>query len=90
MGVLDALLYLKGLFNESIFTVPDNLNNWLITIAFIFTLVFVEWLQRDKEHALELHDIKMSRPLRWSFYVIIFFTIFWYGGSQQDFIYFQF
>ena len=89
-SVTDALLYLKGLFNKSILSVPINLNNWLITLASIFTLVFVEWLQRDKEHALELHDIKMSRPLRWSVYVIIFFVIFWYGGSQQDFIYFQF
>tara|TARA_R110002111_G_scaffold142184_1_gene208192 strand:+ start:781 stop:2223 length:1443 start_codon:yes stop_codon:yes gene_type:complete len=89
-SVTDALLYIKGFFNKSILTIPDNLNNWLISLFFIFVLVFVEWLQREKEHALELGSAKVSRYLRWSFYVIIFFVIFWYGGSQQDFIYFQF
>ncbi len=90
-SVTDAILYLKGLVSKSIFSVPDNLNSWLITIFFIFVLIFTEWLQREKQHALELGDAnKIPRYLRWCFYVIIFFTIFWYGGSEQDFIYFQF
>jgi hypothetical protein len=89
-SVSDALLYIKGMFNESIITIPDNLTNWLISLFFIFVLVFVEWLQREKEHALELHNLNISRNFRWSFYVLIFFTIFWYGGDTAEFIYFQF
>ncbi|GGZ70364.1 MBOAT family O-acyltransferase [Algibacter mikhailovii] len=89
-SVADAFLYLKGIFNNSIFTVPDKFNNWLITLCFIFVLVFIEWLQREKEHTLELQNTNIPSYLRRSFYLIIFFTIFWFGGSQQDFIYFQF
>ncbi len=89
-SVTDAFLYLKRLFSKTIFDIPDDFNTWLITLAFVLTLVFVEWLQRDKEHALELQNSNISRSFRWSLYVIIFFAIFWYGGSQQDFIYFQF
>ncbi|WJJ95487.1 MBOAT family O-acyltransferase [Algibacter luteus] len=89
-SVSDAILYLNGLFDISIFTIPENLNEWILTLVFILALVVVEWLQREKEHALELYNTKMSKQLRWSFYLIIFFIIFWYGGTQQDFIYFQF
>jgi len=89
-SVTDALLYLKGVFNKSILSIPDKLNNWLITLFFIFVLVFVEWIQRDKEHALEIRNSNVPRYFRWSFYVIIFFVIFWFGGTEQDFIYFQF
>lgn len=89
-SVKDALLYIKGLCNKTILTIPIEFNDWLITLVFILVLVFVEWLQRDKEHALEFQNSNISRYLRWSLYVIIFFSIFWYGGSQQDFIYFQF
>lgn len=89
-SVTDALLYLKGILSKTLFAIPDNFNDWLLTLAFVAALVVIEWLQRDKEHALELYGSNIPKYLRWGFYTIIFFTIFWYGGSQQDFIYFQF
>ena len=57
-------------------------------IIYISLFVVVEWLQRDKEHALQLG--KSPRVLRWSFYYLLVFVIFWFGGEQQEFIYFQF
>ncbi|GGD10016.1 MBOAT family O-acyltransferase [Hyunsoonleella pacifica] len=89
-SVTDAFLYLRGVLSITFFTIPVDFNDWLITFAFVIALVVIEWLQRDKEHALELFGTNIPKYMRWSFYVIIFFTIFWYGGSQQDFIYFQF
>ena len=65
---------------------------WVTTshILLVILLVVVEWLQRDKLHALEIDQIKMPGALRWASYYFIIFLIFYFSGSQQDFIYFQF
>lgn len=59
-------------------------------VALIILLVIVEWLQRDKQHALELSKVKIPRLVRWGYYYFIVFLIFYFSGTQQDFIYFQF
>ncbi|MBQ7421418.1 MAG: MBOAT family protein [Prevotella sp.] len=61
-------------------------------VLFCFLFLFVEWLQRDKQHALQL---PASRPfnhqiVRWCIYYLIVFAIIKYGGWSQTFIYFQF
>jgi len=55
-------------------------------------LLFVEWLQRDKQHALQFPDTKFfnKRVVRWGLYYLIIMIIFVKMGSSQTFIYFQF
>lgn len=55
-------------------------------------LFFVEWLQRDKQHALQFPDNKFFniRLIRWSLYVAIYIVIVFFTGKSQTFIYFQF
>ena len=55
-------------------------------------LLFVEWLQRDKQHALELSNsgIFRYRAARWALYYLLIILIINYSGSSQSFIYFQF
>lgn len=56
-------------------------------------LMGVEWLQRDKQHALQLPEnrgVFRSRAARWMLYLFLFFVILLYRGGQSDFIYFQF
>lgn len=64
-----------------------------ITIAASgFVLLFIEWLQRDKQHALQFTDSKpFSYPIvRWSIYYLLLLLIDKYSGDGQTFIYFQF
>ncbi|TXN35969.1 MBOAT family protein [Flagellimonas hymeniacidonis] len=89
-SVTDAIRYIENIFSDSFFSIPSALNEWLLTIALIIFMVFVEWIQRSKKHALELEHNQLKKPLRWAFYLAVTFSLFWFGGAQQDFIYFQF
>jgi len=89
--ITDAFKYIGGIFSKSLFTKPDILNNGTMRLfIFIGLLIFIEWIQRDKQHALEINETKFPRILRWGFYYFIISIIIIYGGNQQDFIYFQF
>lgn len=61
-------------------------------LCFGFTLLAIEWLQRDKQHALQFTNIKPFnyRLVRWGVYYLILIIITIYAGSSQTFIYFQF
>lgn len=82
----DALGYFKQLSVSSLFEKPDVSR---LFIALLFGFLFLEWIQRDKEHLLDLNNIK-SKTIRYSIYFIILFLIFFNVGNNQSFIYFQF
>ncbi|MBU2061623.1 MAG: MBOAT family protein [Bacteroidetes bacterium] len=61
------------------------------TILLLITFFFViEWLGRERNHALEAFLLKQKRILRHSFYYSLILIILWFGGQEQEFIYFQF
>ena len=69
---------------------------WLINRIFyiplfscILLLFVFEWIQRDKEYALDLSGIK-SHFLKFGIYFLLCGLIFWLGGEAETFIYFQF
>lgn len=88
----DALDFFKHLFSKSIFSYPLFTNRISALIALIFSciLLIAEWLQRDKDHALQLSNTKLPKAVRWSLYYVIGVVIIWFGGYQETFIYFQF
>ena len=61
-------------------------------IYFVLILLFIEWLQRDKQHALQFTNKKPfnHRLVRWGIYYLILIVITRYAGSSQTFFYFQF
>ena len=59
-------------------------------LFWIAILIITEWVQRDKQHALEFDGMKIPRLVRWGIYYSVIFILFYFGGSQQEFIYFQF
>lgn len=61
-------------------------------ILYGLILLGVEWLQRDKQHALQISNIKFFKHkiTRWSVYVVLIITILGAMGQPQSFIYFQF
>jgi alginate O-acetyltransferase complex protein AlgI len=83
-----AFSYLNGIFSKSLFTIPAIFPKQILFITLIF--IIAEWLQRSKQHALQLDGIPIPRVFRWSVYYMLVFLLFWYSGKQQAFIYFQF
>lgn len=59
-------------------------------IIFIFILVFVEWLQRDKLHGLDFKENKLPSVCKIAIYYSVMILILFFGGFKQEFIYFQF
>ena len=55
-------------------------------------LLLVEWVQRDKQHALQLPErgVLRYRVVRWVVYYLVLLIIATYTGEDQTFIYFQF
>jgi alginate O-acetyltransferase complex protein AlgI len=84
-SIRQAIDYLVHMFSASLFTMPGKIRY----IPFVAFLILIEWLQRDKEHALQVGTIK--KPwLRWAVYYCVIFLIMLFAGQQQEFIYFQF
>jgi D-alanyl-lipoteichoic acid acyltransferase DltB (MBOAT superfamily) len=89
-SVSQAASYLRNLFRgfgePSLFSPADGLGR---TLGFIALLVTVEWIQRNRQHGLQLNGA-LARPVRWLIYYALIAAIFAFGGPSQQFIYFQF
>tara|TARA_B100000809_G_scaffold249300_1_gene280407 strand:+ start:6747 stop:8195 length:1449 start_codon:yes stop_codon:yes gene_type:complete len=87
-----AFSYISEIFSISLFSLPDFTDAKRGLLVFIIVAIFVviEWLGREQEYAIEVLGLKWKRSLRYAMYLIIILTIFWFGGDQQQFIYFQF
>ncbi len=84
--ITQAWEYLIMMCNHTIFSMPDTSGQTALFLC-IAILVVIEWVQRNKSHALQ---IKLPIVIRWSIYFAILFLIFCFGGNVQNFIYFQF
>jgi D-alanyl-lipoteichoic acid acyltransferase DltB (MBOAT superfamily) len=61
------------------------------TNLFIVIMLVVEWLQREKEHGLEMKNEKRYKFFRWSMYLLLTLAIFLFQSQDTtQFIYFQF
>ncbi len=86
--VYDAINYLTRLFTTDLIFDEKILS--LHAFIWIIILLFMEWVQRKKEHALQINQL--SRFLRWIIYYILGTAVFYYFFSNfgQSFVYFQF
>jgi D-alanyl-lipoteichoic acid acyltransferase DltB (MBOAT superfamily) len=87
-----ALNYLSTIFSKSLFTIPDfdGMKTALITILLIIVFIIIEWFGREEQYAIANLNEKWGKSIRWLFYYSLIFAIFYFGGKQQQFIYFQF
>jgi len=83
-----AFQFLKGVFNWSLFSVPQIRPTDLFILISFF--VGIEWIGRRNLYALEIFGFKWKRPFRLLFYYSLSILIFWYSRDEQTFIYFQF
>lgn len=84
-----ALQYLSEIFSGSIFSFPTVTGTSSIKILLV-VFIIIEWFGRDQQYAIETLGLKWKRPLRLTFYYIIIISLLYFGGQEQEFIYFQF
>lgn len=82
-----AYHYLTSIFSLTLFTKPVMHFNLLI---FIFLMFTVEWFRRDKEHALQVDDIRHPMYRVALYYSVIFIILVWGNFGVKEFIYAQF
>ena len=52
--------------------------------------MIIEWIGREENYAIANLGLKWKRPIRYAMYYALIMAIFWFGGKEQQFIYFQF
>ena len=91
-NISHAFSYVRGIFSESILSIPDFSGRLvaLITMIFIVIFLFVEWFGRDEDYAIKLL-FKKKKIMQQLFYILIVIIIyFMYPIKESEFIYFQF
>jgi alginate O-acetyltransferase complex protein AlgI len=89
--------YVSDIVSSNLFSLPtifmnEGANGIFPTKALLLIAVFViiEWLGREQQYALAAIGTKLNRFFRFLVYYVIIISIFWLGGDNQQFIYFQF
>lgn len=87
-----ALSYISEIFSSSLFEIPDfsGRRKALITIFLIGIFVLIEWYGREQQFAIQNFGTRWKRPIRYAMYYALIIAILWFGGKEQQFIYFQF
>lgn len=83
----DALGMYRRIFSLSFFTVPQFIK--IKILGFILILMAIDWINKDKEHGLEIS--RFNPIVRNGFYVFLIFMIMYFGiFGNGNFIYEQF
>lgn len=95
-SVTQALKYLSRIFSRSLLKAPEG-GAFLGKGASIFAMSFyiivfmvIEWFGREQQYAIANLGFKFPRPFRLAFYYSLVMVIFYFSGSEHQFIYFQF
>lgn len=56
----------------------------------LFIFLLIEWMGREGSYAISHTGLQWKRPYRHAFYYALVIAILWFGGKEQQFIYFQF
>lgn len=83
-----AFSYFSGIFSKSLFSIPEIKPKTTVVLIFIFMIV--EWFGRRDEYAIAQMFKNQPVFIRWSFYYLIVFAIFYFSENERQFIYFQF
>ena len=85
--------YICGMIDKSLFSIPwlKTRDYYIPKVVFSFIMLVVEWLQRGKEHGLELGYDRRYTWLRFLLYFTILIITWVYSEpGETTFIYFQF
>ncbi len=91
-----AFSFVHGLFSgifyrETYFQTMSFIHSRMSLFPILILLFFIiEWLGRTQQYAIANLWLGYPRYLRWIIYYSLIFSIFHFGGPEQQFIYFQF
>jgi D-alanyl-lipoteichoic acid acyltransferase DltB (MBOAT superfamily) len=90
--ITDAWQYIVSLFSTEIWRASYTLFQYPTNSCFILIMLVVEWLQREKNHGLDMGFTKKYSCLRFIACLIVFIVIVMWlsSGEGEAFIYFQF
>jgi len=91
-SVTHAITYIVRLFDSSLLSMPafTDTMRLLVTVILITGFMVVEWLGRSEQFALAAIVRVRSRVVRYGCYYLLAMLVLIFGGSEQQFIYFQF
>ena len=84
---------LIGVFQKKSYVEAINLLYWnigYILPALLACFILIEWIGRENGYALARIGYSWNRSIRWLLYSCFIFLIFYFSGSEEKFIYFQF
>lgn len=92
VNVTHAFSYISKIFSYSLLTIPyfPGIRKALPIVLLIGIFLIIEWLGREQQYAIAQLGITWHRPIRWAMYYSIILAIYFFAGSDQQFIYFQF
>jgi len=87
-----AFSIVSEIFSSSLFTLPyfKEIFSAIPLVILIILFVIIEWMGRTEQFAIAKLGSDWNRAVRHVFYYGIILVIFWFGGKEQQFIYFQF
>ncbi len=91
-NITQAIDYISSIFNTSLFSLPTIANSppFIFGAGAIIILLVIEWLQRNREFALDFSHPKLNSFFRLCLYMLLVLYTFYFGGQGEAFIYFQF
>ena len=84
--------FVIGIFNASLFTMPyltDDKPGYYFSLV-LLGFIALEWIGREGEYALDKWIEYLFKPFRYVVYLSLIFLIFYFSGTSQQFLYFQF
>lgn len=88
LNIAQAINYIIGIFSFQTNKAELHFRGDLILCIVIFFLI--EWIGRREQFALAKFGLNWNKNIRLIFYFILIITLFWFGGKEQQFIYFDF
>jgi len=88
-----AVDYLSGIASPTLFSVPEapkGILDLLRVVLFPILFIFIEWIGRRDQYALETLGLSWHPYIRRAFYMVLVLTILFFSGTEETFIYFQF
>lgn len=85
-----AFVYISEIFSKSLFAVPELPSKALLIILIISFTMTVEWVGRANQYALAGIGLTWPKSCRLILYYALALAIFYFSGSDEQFIYFQF
>ena len=87
-SISQAIGYIGRVFSPNFLSLPNNPP--ILLLYLIGFLILLEWVQREKEHGLEIDPKTTFWGLRYGLYTFLAISIDLIGGANEQFIYFQF